>query len=286
MCFRGLRLRKAALLGAAFLFVLSAGCAALMDPRDAYDQVAADGGFERRSFFSGAEQLRGYSRLRGTRSDMLTLYIEGDGAPWPWSDTPPPDPTPIRTRVLQMASAEPGSAVAYLARPCQFLPALELRRCPVELWSRERFSEPAVRQLDRAVQALKQEAGAKRLRLVGFSGGGTMAALLALMRDDVEVLITAAAPMNLSRWTKLHRVSGIAPEFDLAERLRSERPGLLQIHLVGDNDAIVPPSLFHPSGAPGAKLRVVEIPGFDHDCCWGTEWSRLLTQISRIIAGE
>jgi esterase/lipase len=52
--------------------------------------------------------------------------------------------------------------------------------------------------MDAAVTALKRASGASRLRLVGYSGGGVMAMLLAARRDDVAQVVTIAAPLRLA----------------------------------------------------------------------------------------
>jgi hypothetical protein len=285
MSFRGPRLQKAALLGAAFLFALAAGCSSLLDPRLTYDEISARQGFNRVISFSGTEELRTYLRRGAGLSDQLAVYIEGDGAQWPWPDVPPRDPTPTTPLVLHMAAAEPAQNVAYVARPCQFLSAELLRGCPIDLWTTQRFSLRAADPINRAIDRLKEMSGATRLRIVGYSGGGTMAAQIALLRDDVDVLITAASPLNPARWAQLHGVSALGPDFDLAERLLRVKPGILQIHLVGEKDTIVPPELAKARQRDG-KVRIMEIPGFDHDCCWRGEWPRLLAEISSLISGD
>ena len=158
---------KAALVSAALSFL--AGCASVEEGRL---RVATD---------SGPRPVLALLRSRAA-TETLTVYLEGDGAAWPSHWQPPRDPTPVRALVLDMAALDNSSQVAYLARPCQYLEAVALAACPVELWTHRRFSEPAIAVLDAALSALKRASGASRLRLVGYSGGGVMALALAARR--------------------------------------------------------------------------------------------------------
>lgn len=284
MSLRRFPLPKAALASAAFLFL--AGCAALLDPRAAYDSLAEEQGFSRLVLFEGeARQLRTYWRRGSTRPDLLAVYIEGDGAAWPWPHIAPPDPTPDRPTVLRMADAERAAHVAYIARPCQFLADKQLRRCPVELWTRERFSRRALEPVNLAIDRLKQVTGATQLRIVGYSGGGTLGAMIALARTDVEALYTVASPLHPVEWARFHGVTPVGPDFDLTERLALDRPRLLQVHFVGEKDAIVPPRLNQRLRRAG-KVKIIEVPRFTHACCWHAEWPKLLAGISGVPTGE
>ncbi|MDO9619727.1 MAG: alpha/beta hydrolase [Pseudomonas sp.] len=206
-------------------------------------------------------------------SQTLTLYIEGDGAPWPSVYRPPQDPTPIRPLALLLAERDTAVAVAYLGRPCQYLNSSELRQCSPLYWSERRFSAEVLQAMDRALSELKQQAGAERLRLVGYSGGGVLATLLAQRRDDVELLVTLAAPLALNEWTRRLQLSPLHGSLDPLDGPRQRARAL---HFSGAMDQVVPTAVVEYYVARhGGRLE--QLPGFDHACCWLHHWPELLT---------
>ncbi len=205
----------------------------------------------------------------------LTIYIESDGAPWPFRDAPPTDPTPIKQTVLRMASADPSDLVAYLGRPCQYLELKDLERCDPLLWTLGRFSPDAVDATGRAVEALKRASGATSLALVGYSGGGAMAALVAAARSDVSCLVTLAAPLDTDTWTHTIGVSRLRASRNPLE-VAPQLTKLAQTHFRGLNDRLVPPVSTTRFAARVPTAKIIDLPDVDHTCCWLEAWPRLI----------
>lgn len=228
-------------------------------------------GWEYIDVVSGDFRLLGLLRQRAA-SQTLTLYIEGDGASWPSVYRPPQDPTPVRPMAMLLAERDPSVAVAYLGRPCQYLDRTELQQCSVKYWTVRRFSPEVLQAMDQALSLLKQQAGADRVRLVGYSGGGVLATLLAQRRDDVEHLVTLAAPLALNHWLQLQQLSPLQGSLD---PLDGPRPQVQALHLVGADDRLVPPEVaVHFVARHGGRLEL--LPGFDHNCCWLAHWPSIL----------
>ena len=119
-------------LGGAFSFL--AGCALVQTPAERVHAIAEAARFVQVDI--PGSQLRTYLKaLPGHQTQRLTVFIESDGAPWPWPDLPPSDPTPLRPLVMGIAAIESSDLVAYVARPCQFLPPYELANCDPALWT-------------------------------------------------------------------------------------------------------------------------------------------------------
>lgn len=269
---------KAALVSAAFLFGV-AGCAVLSLPDTPINsqgilEKTNERGFVRQSIQAGAFQLAGYVRRSDAPADIFTLYIEGDGAPWPTPFAPPNDPTPLRPTALAMALADPSVAVAYMARPCQYLTADALRQCDSAWWTERRFAPEVVAAYDEVVDRLKKSFSARRVRLVGYSGGGVIAVLLAAQRTDVESVLTVAAPLSVGEWVAWHGASSLTGSLDPAS-LGADTHLPPSVHFVGSNDKTVPVPIVesfirHMGG------EMVIVPGFDHECCWAHDWAKLL----------
>lgn len=196
---------------------------------------------------------------RQPQSRRLTVFIEGDGAAWFNPRWPPADPTPQHSIMLALALRQTG-AVAYLGRPCQYAPA----PCPQRLWTTHRFANEAIELLDVALDRLKHEAGAHDLVLVGYSGGGVIATLLAQQRGDVVTLVTLAAPLAVSDWTHLLDISPLPASRDPMNGPALTLPAR---HFAGGRDRVVPPAVVARfAQEKGGKYFLRN--EFDHACCW------------------
>ncbi len=246
------------------------------------DQVAVDHGWQGGRVDGGPFQLAAFRRFDDTDDGMLTVYIEGDGLAWITPTELSTDPTPRSPRVLELAVQDPAANVAYLARPCQYLPADELARCAVPLWSVSRYTGLVVLALDEAIETLMHEAGASRLRLVGVSGGGTLAVLVAARRDDVAALVTVAANLDHEVWSARHGTTRLIDSLNAAD-VAAVVEHIPQVHFVGAEDDIVTLAeidAFVARMNDSSRVEVVVVPEFNHVCCWAEVWPALLAEHS------
>ena len=224
-------------------------------------------GWELRRFPQGPFVLSALLKAPPGASETLVVYIEGDGRAWRYGRTPPRDPTPLSPLALKLAARDPRPAVLYLARPCQY--TAPGSTCASRYWSSHRFAAEVVAAVNGAVGAAMAELGARRVELIGYSGGGVVAALVAARRTDVSRLMTVASPLDHAAWTRFHEVSPLAGSLDPVPLA-----GLPQRHFVGAEDPIVPPRLV--ADFLGGRDNLVTIAGFGHDCCWVDAWPGLL----------
>jgi len=259
------------------------GCSATdMAPRARKAAVIAqDAGWSGRTIAAGTFDLASFSSPPGAAgSEILTVYIEGDGLAFLDRNTASADPTPADPLALRLAIAGPQRPAAYLARPCQYVLPDQGRNCGPAVWTSRRFAPEVVDSLDRAVGVLKDGAGAQRLVLVGYSGGGTVAALLAARRSDVAGLVTVAANLDVGYWVKRDGLAPLAGSLDpvaFAARLAV----VPQVHFAGGRDQVVGADVVRAYiGRLPAPHRatLVEIAGYDHRCCWAETWRELLAR--------
>ncbi len=267
------------LLGMAFLSQLLAGCASVPPPaerRAQADALAETHGWQPLDLPAGQFSLRVYLPARIAPDAELTLYIEGDGFAWVTANRPSLDPTPRTPVALQLALAQPGGNAAYLGRPCQYV-GVETAGCDRRYWTGARFAPELVAAMDVAVDRVKARFGAERLVLVGYSGGGAVATLLAARRSDVTLLVTVAGNLDHRAWTRLHRLSPLSASLNPAD-WRSSLGGVRQWHLAGAEDRVIPPQISRDfvAGLPGqSRAQVRVMPGYDHHCCWAQDWAEL-----------
>jgi pimeloyl-ACP methyl ester carboxylesterase len=210
-------------------------------------------------------------------AETLTVYIEGDGLAWISSDTPSADPTPRDPIGLKLALAHPAGAAVYLARPCQYLGGEQPSGCGQAYWTDRRFAPEVVAATAIAVDALKRRYGARWIQLVGYSGGGAVAALVAAQRSDVRLLATVAGNLDTLAWTTHFRVTPLGGSLNPAD-FSGQLANVPQMHWVGAADAVMPPLVagsYAARFAPESKPQVRVIDGYDHVCCWAQNWARL-----------
>jgi pimeloyl-ACP methyl ester carboxylesterase len=121
--------------------------------------------------------------------------------------------------------------------------------------------------------------------LIGYSGGGTVAWLMSTHVTSVTAVVTIAANLDVRAWTELHGYSPLVGSLDPAgsDRLPSR---IRQWHLVGGNDRNVPPAIVAAVVARQPRAQFVEVPGFDHVCCWIERWPELLTQMGAPLSAR
>lgn len=238
------------------------------------DAIASRTGWQKLSFVTSHFILTGYSPTKPTSGTVLTVYLEGDGLAWITPHQPSDDPTPSNPVALALAVRHPTKAVAYLARPCQNVGDEDRKNCTPSYWTNRRFSPEVVQSTSEAIDGLIDRFGAKQLILVGYSGGGAIAALVASQRKDVIRLITIAGNLDTQLWTRHHRVSPLLGSMNPAD-LTSSLSGIPQLHMVGGRDHVVPPSIvqaFAQRLSEGSNVDIRTYPTFDHTCCWTASW--------------
>ena len=212
-------------------------------------------------------------------SPTLVVYLEGDGFAYVDRSRPASDPTPLEPTALRLALAHPDDGVnrAWLGRPCQYVmsPA-----CRTAYWTDRRYAPEIVDGISAAIDRLKARSHAARLVLVGYSGGGAIAALLAARRGDVARLVTVAADLDLGYWTARDKLTPLAGSLDPADHAPA-LAAVPQVHVTGGKDRVVGTDVARaylarlPANAPA---RLIEVPGFDHACCWARDWPGLFRQ--------
>lgn len=261
--------------------LMLAACASISldERRAASARIGTNAGWQRLDIDAGEFLLAAFVPPGHRTADTLTVYIEGDGLAWLDSSTPSFDPTPLDPLALRLALRDSAAATAYLARPCQYVSGTDSRGCAQKYWTSHRFAPEVISATGRAVDQLKKRSGAQRLVLVGYSGGGAVAALVAAERSDVTQLITIAGNLDHRAWTSGHGLTPLSGSLNPADawaRLRQ----IPQKHYVGGKDEDVPVSVARAYAARfpiGERPRILVEPSFDHHCCWETRWPALMS---------
>jgi hypothetical protein len=252
---------------------LVAGCAT---PVERLEARAAELGYRPLAVQGGKFRLRGFFK-EGTRAggEVLHVYLEGDGAPWRTRHSVASEPTSRNPLMLELV-AQDKAPVLYLGRPC-YLGAAADAGCAPELWTERRFAPEVVESLAEGLHEFVQNSSYRRLILIGHSGGGALAVLLAKRVAGTERVVTLAGNLDTAAWTSLHDYSPLSGSLNPAD----EPPAVPEFHFFGVEDENIPPATFAPLARkrPGAQVDVLD--GVEHQAGWGTVWPRVLERVMR-----
>jgi pimeloyl-ACP methyl ester carboxylesterase len=250
------------------------GCAA--NPNANAQRLAQSANLQREQVRTDAFLLTSFVRI-GSPLESIHFYIEGDGYAWRSRNEPALDPTPRHALALQLAARDPGANVVYLARPCQFTESDP--HCETAYWTGKRYAPEVIAALDQAISHYAARAPGLPLDLIGYSGGGALAVLIAARRHDIGSIRTVAGNLDPDAVMRLHDVSPLT----LSVNPMSEAAGVAaipQIHFSGGKDTVVPPSIAEDfvRAVGGACVRLRVIPHMGHEGPWADIWRELLLE--------
>ncbi len=213
------------------------------------------------------------------KGERLHVYIEGDGRPFLNRFLIAKDPSPQNPLMLNLMMQDKSSSF-YLGRPCYFTnstPAMQDTQCTPTFWTSARYSEAVVNSM---IAALRQHLSThphQGISLIGHSGGGTLAVLMAARMPEVDQVVTLAGNLDIVAWARLHRYTPLKYSLNPADLNLLH---IKQLHFGGEKDDNIPPAL------SAAWLKSMEqamhiIKDADHNCCWLMHWNHVLTQINQ-----
>lgn len=249
---------------ALFIFFLLWGCASLREIE----------GFDYALIEAKPFEIASWSRVKKSGSS-LRIYIEGDGYAWRNLTTPSNDPTPTKDMMLILARTDPSENVIYLARPCQYISS---SACTPYYWTDGRFSLEVIESMETAIHTLMKKYKAQTVELVGYSGGGAVAALIAARQPYVSKLITVAGVLDHKAWTAYHKDTPLKNSLNPAS-YKKALSKVKQVHYVGAMDKNVPSELteefIHSYDKP-VSAEIIIMPNATHDRGWIQNWPRLI----------
>jgi pimeloyl-ACP methyl ester carboxylesterase len=219
-----------------------------------------------------------YVRIGGAiqNASEVHVYLEGDGRPFLTVHQAARDPGPHRALALELMELDFAPSL-YLGRPCYHGHATA-PGCSAALWTEARYSSTIVDSMVAALHGLQSRYGFAHVTLIGYSGGGALAMLVAARLPCVVRVITLAGNLDIAAWAELHRYSPLTASLNPVTQPALE-PRIAQHHYVGSADQVVPPALARAAQvALHAPLEVV--PGVGHVHGWTESWPSLLAQLA------
>jgi dienelactone hydrolase len=207
----------------------------------------------------------------------LWVFLEGDGQPWlDGGRRIARDPSPKIPMAFDLfkASSVPR---AYLGRACYFSHVNDVG-CDPSLWTSARYGKAAVASIASALQTLVRDNSTRRVILVGYSGGGTIAYLVAPRIPEVSAVITISGNLDIDAWTRAHGYLSLS-ESDNPATVRALDRRITQIAIVGGRDVNIPQSSLRGFLDRQQPQEFWIYDDHDHACCWRRDWPSILNRI-------
>ncbi|WP_250655639.1 alpha/beta fold hydrolase [Alkalimarinus coralli] len=209
----------------------------------------------------------------------VVVYIEGDGTPWATRRQISNNPTPFNPLLFGWFLASNGPA-AYLGRPCYF--ELDDDQCSAYWYTHGRYSDRVVESL---VDVLHQTLKGRSLILVGHSGGGTLAMLMADRMNNVSMVVTIAGNLSVQQWAEHHQYSALSgsldPMHDLTMHNSALGNAIPQIHFYSPNDEVIKPEWIEALAAKQANAELIELPVEGHSEGWNVYRDEVMKRIKK-----
>lgn len=248
--------------------LLLAGCAT---PAQRFEAVATDYGFIAKIVVGQPFEHRVYTNRSSNQASQndLHVYLDGDGSPWK------SDPTSRNPLILSLMAQDRFPSI-LLGRPCYHeLTASAI--CNETFWNSKRYSAEIVNSMAIALKNWLQKYPAKNVTLIGYSGGGTLAVLMADKIPAVQTVLTFAANLDVESWAQGYGYRALTESLNpIKQKKPPER--IRQIHLAGADDEVVAASIVK-SYADQQHAEYQLFPEFDHQCCWEEVWQKILQQL-------
>lgn len=203
----------------------------------------------------------------------LYVFIEGDGLPWKTHSQISLNPDPLRPLALELMLATEFPSV-YISRPCYLI---RDERCDVKWWTNKRYSKQVVESIKDILHEVSK--GFDKVTLVGYSGGGTLAALIADSGGKVTRLVTLAGNMNHIKWTQLHDYTPLEGSLNPSDYVLPST--VSQFHFAAQNDKNILPEWIKAFSDKQKTSQYILLENADHRCCWIESWQSILTRIDK-----
>lgn len=260
-----------------FLSLFLASCSSTISTKarvENADNFAATNKFEKKLVRCGDFVIATYQRIANKRNPYV-FYIEGDGSITAGRYAISDNPTPANIMLFKLAALDTRANIVYIARPCQYAPIELNPKCNDQLyWTDKRMAEEVIDSINIAINMISN---GKPVSLVGFSGGGGVAILIAARNTNIKDIITIAGNLDINDFSNHHKIYALKESLNPAD-YTSKINNIPQLHLSGSNDQIVPSYITQKyiKTNPSNCIQQRIFPNITHTKGWDNIWQDVL----------
>ena len=245
-------------------------------PSQHFHTVASQQGFVEQQIDGQGFQHKIYRSKNITSSKTLHVYLDGDGTPWERNRWIAKDPTARNPLILALMAQDTTPSI-LLGRPCYY-GLSHSGKCHSKYWTSHRYSKEVVDSMADALKAWLSDYNFDDIVLIGYSGGGSLAMLMAEKIHGVKKVVTVAANLDVAAWSQYHGYQPLINSLNPATQ-ESINKNIMQLHIAGEQDSVVPSFIIKDYAKNQQNSRYVKLPNNDHTCCWKESWVKILGMI-------
>ena len=208
------------------------------------------------------------------RDKFLHVYIEGDGNAFV-NGKVSVNPTPDNPLMLALMQQDQQPAI-YLGRPCYFNP--QDTQCSPNLWTRQRYSAAVVHSMAAALESFS--ASYDGIVLIGHSGGGALATLMAEQLPATRMVVTLAGNLDTFSWAIEHNYQPLKDSLNPADRPPLPQH-IIQIHYAGAADPVIDPDWIQSYAEKQHRGEFQGLLEVNHTEGWQEFWPQVLDKLER-----
>lgn len=257
-----------------FIPLLLSSCVSSIETRvEEADKVASINKFEKKLVKAGDFVITTYQRVSDKDSPYV-FYIEGDGSISIGHYAIADNPTPSKVMLFKLATLDTRPNIVYIARPCQYTPVELNPNCNQAYWTDKRMAEEVIESTNIVINSIHNGNPAS---LVGFSGGGGVAILVAARNKHIKDIITIAGNLDIENFSKHHGIYALKESLnpiDYAIKINN----IPQLHISGSKDKIVPSKIMHGyvKASSSDCIQQKIFPNITHTKGWDKVWQDVL----------
>jgi hypothetical protein len=206
-------------------------------------------------------------------SDTLHVYIDGDGTPWERNRWISDDPSARNPLILRLMIQDTMPSI-LLGRPCYY-GLNNSPGCENKYWTSHRYSKEVIQSMSQALNIWLAKHKFTQIVLIGYSGGGSIAILMADKIKKTKKVVTIAANLDVKAWSKFHGYSKLKNSLNPSDEVKL-KTGIQQFHFAGTDDNVVPPFIIKKYAENQKNSKYYQFDDKDHGCCWEEEWPNIL----------
>jgi len=262
-----------------FVFLWLSAC--VTTPSQIYQSKADKLGLSESLIATEIFDLTVFSNNKNNNTEVLHIYLEGDGQPFLHNRYINLDPTSTKGLALDLMAQDPNASL-LVGRPCYHTSIKQQDRVrgrgcdDNKWWTSHRYNSIVVDSIAQAISQLNQNQS--QIVLIGYSGGGALAMLLANKVQNIRSIVTISANLDIHAWTQYHAYTPLFGSLNPIETIGQTKE-IKQLHLVGDKDKNIPHALWHSQISKPKLSTVKRYPEFNHSCCWQKIWPDVLSEL-------
>ena len=211
-------------------------------------------------------------------SNHAVIYLEGDGLVINKYGEVALDSTPTDPMALRLASVDKRHVTKIVInRPFHYIKS---KHSDSRYWTTARYAPEVIQSILEVIKNCRKEFHFKTIEIVAYSGGASVALLLAPHLENIEKITSFAGNLDHKNWTRHHATGHL---FDSLDPLKNKAilGHIQQVHFLGtiDVNTTIDLGKQYKQQIDTDKVTIVSVEGFDHDSNWPSVWQEQLMKL-------